>query len=134
LKSMGLQKSFKTNKLSTNPYKAWFLNTFTPTKATWDGNNASGWKKDIIAVNGFDERMQYGGEDRELGERLVNYGIIPLQIRYSTVCLHLDHERSYVKSDMLIKNKAIRKNTRRKGLHYTPYGIVKSSGDQEQQS
>jgi hypothetical protein len=27
--------------------------------------------------------MKYGGEDRELGERLINFGIRPKQIRYS---------------------------------------------------
>ena len=28
--------------------------------------------EDLVRVNGFDERMGYGGEDRELGERLVH--------------------------------------------------------------
>jgi hypothetical protein len=26
------------------------------------------WKNDIVAVNGVDERMLYGGEDREVEE------------------------------------------------------------------
>ena len=42
--------------------------------------NVSGWKQDIINVNGFDERMQYGGEDREIGERLMNKGVMLKQI------------------------------------------------------
>src|SRR5690606_7836109 len=93
------------------------------TSATWDGNNASGWRKDIFAINGFDERMQYGGEDREMGERLMNYGITPIQMRYSTVTLHLDHERSYVKKEMFIKNKAIRRITRKTKRVWTEFGI-----------
>jgi glycosyltransferase involved in cell wall biosynthesis len=58
------------------------LDRITTTRATWNGHNASGWKTDIVGVNGFDERMGYGGEDRELGERLVNFGVRPKQIRH----------------------------------------------------
>lgn len=123
----GLKKTFKINKLTSYGLKEDILNTFTPTSATWDGNNASGWRKDVIAVNGFDERMQYGGEDREMGERLMNYGIKPLQIRYSTVTLHLDHERGYVTKEMFVKNKAIRKVTKQEKRVWTKYGIVKST-------
>jgi glycosyltransferase involved in cell wall biosynthesis len=125
LQERGLKKTFKTHKLTSSGFKEWFLNKFTTTKATWDGNNASGWKEDILSINGFDERMQYGGEDREMGERLVNYGITPLQIRYSAITLHLHHERNYVKPTMLAANRQIRYTTRHQRLTYTPYGIVK---------
>jgi hypothetical protein len=47
--------------------------------------------------------MQYGGEDRELGERMMHLGIKGKQIRYSAVCIHLDHPRAYVKEEMLVK-------------------------------
>lgn len=69
--------------------------------------------------------MQYGGEDRELGERLMNNGIKPKQIRYSTVCLHLDHKRGYDTPESIEKNKAIRKTTRDEKRVWTDYGIVK---------
>ena len=101
------------------------MNTITPTAATWNGHNASGWKSDIMEANGFDERMQYGGEDRELGERLVNKGLKGVQIRYSAICLHLHHERSYVKKEMIEKNKKIRAKTKRDKITKTPYGIIK---------
>ncbi|MEM9685788.1 MAG: glycosyltransferase family 2 protein, partial [Bacteroidota bacterium] len=119
----GLKPSFKNNKLTASGFKAGFLNTITPTNASWNGHNASGWKKDIIAVNGFDERMQYGGQDRELGERLFNYGIKSKQIRYSAVCIHLDHPRGYKTPESIQKNKKIRQTTRSKKLSWTPYGI-----------
>ena len=121
----GLKKTFKLNKLTANGFKEEVLNSFTPTSATWGGNNSSGWRKDIVTVNGFDERMQYGGEDREMGERLMNYGIKPLQIRYSTVTLHLEHERGYVTDDMFVKNKAIRRITKREKRVWTEYGLSK---------
>lgn len=123
----GFSKPKKLFKITCSGWKEKLLNRFSPTKATWDGNNASAWKKDILAVNGFDERMQYGGEDREFGERLMHYGIQPIQIRYSTKGLHLHHERSYVQPEMLVKNKAIRKETKRNKTYFTAFGIKKTA-------
>ena len=119
----GQPKNFKINKLTSHGTKEVMLNTFTTTTPTWDGNNASGWREDILAVNGFDSRMQYGGEDRELGERLTNYGVQGIQIRYSAVAVHLEHARGYVTQDMIEKNKTIRAHTRKQNIVWTPYGI-----------
>jgi len=127
LLAQGLRKTFKLNKLTARGFKARFLNSYTPTKATWDGNNASGWRDAIVAVNGFDERMQYGGEDRELGERLMNRGVKGIQIRYSAITLHLEHARGYVTDQMLQKNKGIRAETKKNRATYTVYGLVKAS-------
>ncbi len=125
LKNKGIQSSFKLSKLTVSGINQKFLNFITPTKASWNGMNSSGWKKDIIAVNGFDERMQYGGEDREMGERLFNFGIKSKQIRYSAVCIHLYHERGYVKTEMMENNEAIRAITINKKVIVTPYGLNK---------
>lgn len=121
----GLKKSFKNNKLNSFGKKAKLLNFITPTKATWNGHNASGWKKDIIKVNGFDERMQYGGQDRELGERLVNLGIKSKQIRYSAIVVHLDHPRGYMNKESWTINNNIRKHTRSQKIRKTLFGIHK---------
>ena len=126
LKKNGLKFSFKNNKINATGFKSFLLNKLTPTSATWNGHNASGWKEDILKVNGFDERMQYGGQDRELGERLVNLGIKPKQIRYSAICLHLDHARGYKNQESIDKNRAIRKTTRDEKRVTTAYGIEKS--------
>ena len=125
LKNHGLKTSFKNNKITSKRIKANLLNTLTPTTATWNGHNASGWKTDILKTNGYDERMQYGGEDRELGERLFNAGIKAKQIRYSAICLHLDHMRGYVKPEMIKKNKRIRLETKQNKITRTLYGIEK---------
>ncbi len=125
LKSKGLKSSFKNNKITAKGLKQTLLNTLTPTTATWNGHNSSGFKSDIIAANGFDERMQYGGEDRELGERLFNAGIKAKQIRYSAICLHLDHARGYVKPEMIEKNLKIRATTKKEKLTQTAFGIKK---------
>lgn len=125
LKSKGLKSSFKNNKLTASGFKEKLLNAVTPTNASWNGHNASGWKKDIIAINGFDERMQYGGQDRELGERLFNLGIKSKQIRYSAICLHLDHPRGYKNQESINKNLAIRAITKNEQKVWTDYGINK---------
>lgn len=125
LKKQGLKTSIKNWKITAGPAFAMILNKLTPTTASWNGHNASGWKSDLEAINGFDERMQYGGEDRELGERLLNYGLKVKQIRYSAVTVHLDHPRGYVKEEMIAKNRAIREETKTSKSIWTDYGIVK---------
>lgn len=128
LKKNGLAGTYKTLKLTSKGNLQRFLNFVTPTKATWNGHNSSGWKKDIVAVNGFNEQMQYGGQDRELGERLMNKGIKGKQIRYSAVCVHLEHKRGYKTIESIQKNKSIRKETRAQKKTWTDFGIVKAKG------
>jgi hypothetical protein len=69
--------------------------------------------------------MQYGGQDREFGERLINHGIKPRQVRYRCSCVHLDHGRGYARPESIAKNHAIRKNTRNNNIEITPFGINK---------
>jgi glycosyltransferase involved in cell wall biosynthesis len=114
-------------KLGAKPAWARWLNRLTPVAATWNGHNASGWREDLLLANGFDERMGYGGEDRELGERLTNAGIRGRHVRYSAVAIHLDHDRSYVRMEMLVRNQAIREETRRRGSVRTCHGINPTS-------
>jgi len=119
----GLKKSFKNSKLTTTGVLAKFLNFMTPTKATWNGHNASGWKEDLVFINGFNQEMQYGGQDRELGERLFNKGLKSKQIRYSAIVVHLDHARGYVNEATWKKNFAIRENTKKNKVVKTTIGI-----------
>ncbi|QLG46328.1 glycosyltransferase family 2 protein [Costertonia aggregata] len=125
LKEKGIPKTFKNNKLTARGIISKLLNWITPTNASWNGHNSSGWKKDILNVNGFDERMQYGGQDRELGERLFNFGIKSKQLRYSAVCVHLDHKRGYKTPESIAKNQQIRKETKQEKRVWTYYGITK---------
>jgi len=120
----GQPKSFKSLKLTCRRDK--FLNFLTPAKATWNGANSSAYKEDILAVNGFDERMQYGGLDVEMGERMLNKGFKSIQMRFSTVCIHLDHKRGYSQPEIWKKNAAIRKQVKDNKLTWTNYGITKS--------
>ena len=123
LTANGLPKSYKNIKFTAKGFLSKFLNFITPTNASWNGHNSSGWKKDLVEVNGFNQEMQYGGQDRELGERLFNKGLKSKQIRYSAICVHLDHKRGYVNEETWKKNYAIRENTRKNKVIKTPIGI-----------
>lgn len=105
------------------------MNHLTPVKPRLHGHNASAWKADVMGVNGWDERMQYGGQDLELGERLNNAGIRGKTIRYSAICVHLEHHRGYRKPGMKEKNNAIRAETRGRRLAWTPHGIDTHVGE-----
>lgn len=112
-------------KLGSSESKRKMLDKITPTKATFNGCNSSVFKEDVLAVNGFDERMKYGGEDREFGERLENMGVTGKQIRHKAVVLHLDHSRGYVTENDLVRNYNIRKVTKKNKVIKTSYGIYK---------
>ena len=125
LRKQGMRLGFKATKLLRSRPYASVMNAITPAVASWNGCNSSAWRTDIIDTNGFNEDMQYGGEDREFGERLVNKGIRPVQMRYSAIVVHLDHGRPYKNAEAIARNNAIRAVTRRSRLTRTPRGIEK---------
>lgn len=121
----GLRFNFKISKLLKNTSFSTLMNWVTPTKTSWNGHNSSGYKADIIAINGFNEVLSYGGEDRELGERLYNFGLKSKQIRYSAVCLHLHHERNYVDLEKIKFNLEVRKFNKINKIIHIEAGIDK---------
>lgn len=110
--------------LATDRQVGWLLDRFTPTRASFNGHNASAWRADVVRVNGFDERMSYGGLDRELGERMAHAGVRFRQVRHRAICLHLEHPRLYASEASWARNHAIRSQTLRQRLDWTPFGIV----------
>jgi len=100
------------------------FDAITPTRRTWNGHNSSTWRAAIIAANGFDMDMGYGGEDRALGERLINAGVDARQVRHRTPCLHLFHERPYVDSARWNLNHEIRHRIRQNGETSARIGIA----------
>jgi glycosyltransferase involved in cell wall biosynthesis len=120
---MGQPRSRKLWVLCQQPVRAAILDAVTTTRPTFNGHNSSVWKSDLIAVNGFDTRMVYGGLDRELGERLQNAGVVGLQVRHRAVCVHLDHDRDYVSPEGIARNQAIRQCTQQSGRAWTQHGI-----------
>jgi glycosyltransferase involved in cell wall biosynthesis len=100
------------------------LNAVSPAARTFNGNNSSCWKADALKAGGFDERIRYGGGDREFGYRLENAGIRPVVIRYSALCLHLDHARGYKDAEVQAANEAIIAETRSACRIRTEFGIA----------
>ena len=123
LRQHGMGRTRKQLALSAGRRAARLLNTLTTTRCNFKGSNASAWKTDVLAVNGFDERMHWGGEDREFGVRLVNNGIRPKHVRYDAIVLHLDHARSYVDPDRVKSNRELRIHNQKYGIRQTQYGI-----------
>jgi glycosyltransferase involved in cell wall biosynthesis len=124
LKTHGLKTSYKNSKLTAGPLKAKIFNALTPTACNFKGSNGSAWLKDILAVNGFDERMPWGGLDREFGVRLVNSGIKPKHVRYNAIVIHLDHKRGYKDPDLVAANKALRVDSEKQRSTRTDHGIA----------
>ena len=119
----GMKWSHKLLKLTSVRWFAKLMNHLTTTKATWNGGNASTWRKYIIDANGFDTRMRYGAEDREFGERLINRGIKGVQLRYSLPLIHLYHKRPYKNKEDWERNMIIWKETKKNKITKTKYGI-----------
>jgi glycosyltransferase involved in cell wall biosynthesis len=125
LDQRGVEHSRAWLLLTASPLWGSVLNGVSTTRPTWNGHNSSGWKTDLLAVNGFNEKMGYGGQDRELGYRLANSGVRPRQIRFSTVCLHLEHEQGWRTGEAVAASKAIIDETVRTGRIWIEDGIRK---------
>lgn len=116
-----------TLKLGSSVFLGKILDIISPTTPSFNNCNSSGFKEDMIAINGYDERMKYGGPDREFGERLENYGVKGKQIRHKAIVVHLDHPRGYKTPESLAANLAIRKEVKEKRIKWTPFGIKKDN-------
>lgn len=123
LKQQGLKTSYKNTKLTAGPRSARWLNALTPTRCRFKGSNGSAWLADVVKVNGFDERMPWGGEDREFGVRLINAGIRPKHVRYNAVVVHLDHSRGYRDIETVLKNKQLRQYNEKNAVKWTDFGM-----------
>ncbi len=87
------------------------------------GSNSSAFRDSILAVNGFDETMKYGGEDKELGIRLANSGVTGRTLRYSAPVLHLEHPRGYADPAIEAANRNKLEASRRDRVTWTADGI-----------
>lgn len=89
------------------------------------GCNFSIYKRDLLGVNGYDERFDLPtyGEDVDLEARLRRNGIKFLGIRNQAIQYHLYHRQ--LPRD--INNKDIYDENNANGVTYTPYGITQES-------
>jgi glycosyltransferase involved in cell wall biosynthesis len=97
-----------------------------PLRRSMMGSNASAFRDDLLAVNGYDERIKYGGQDKDLGERMKLAGMSGRHARFTAVAVHLDHPRGYDRPEVRARNRAIRAETKALRRAVTPYGIVRA--------
>jgi len=84
--------------------------------------NQGFWRRDLLAVNGFDEEMRgWGSEDKELCARLENAGIRRQTLLFAAVAFHLDHPPA--PRDSVAVNRAIWRETVRSGRKHCEAGI-----------
>jgi len=119
----GLPRNRGQLKLGLSPRAAQWMNRLTPVRCNLKGSNASVWREDALRVNGMDERMAWGGEDREFGVRLINAGIRPRHVRFDAICLHLDHSRGYADPARVAANLQLRRYNERHGVSWTDHGL-----------
>ncbi|MEC3907607.1 glycosyltransferase family 2 protein [Tamlana sp. 2201CG12-4] len=88
------------------------------------GCNTSYFKKDFIAVNGYNEEFKgWGREDSELALRFHNYGIASRRLRYGGIVYHIYHKEK--PKDGLHKNNKIEQTTIDKKVVWCKNGIDK---------
>lgn len=105
------------------------LDVLSPIRRSWAGGNAGTFRDNILKVNGFDETMAYGGEDKEFGIRLANAGIRGVTLRYSAPVFHLEHPRGYVDPQVQRRNREMIAAARDGGKVWTENGLVPGPRD-----
>lgn len=91
------------------PALARFIELFRKEKGLYNmrGCNMSFWKKDIIAVNGYNQNISgWGREDTELAIRLYNLGIKRVYFKLQGIAYHLFH-KEYDRSSLLANDEIL---------------------------
>jgi len=100
------------------------LDGVTTSRRRFRGLNSAVFRDDLLAVNGFDTGMEYGGMDAELGDRLDNLGLGHERVRFRAMAVHLWHKRPWRDGAAVEVNRTFRQNLRRSGATRTPRGIA----------
>jgi hypothetical protein len=87
------------------------------------GCNFSLYKKDILAINGFDERYEAPsiGEDSDVEFRLGLNGVKVKSLNHIAVQYHLYHKLQ----ERLQKNLDLFEEVKKSSIAYTPFGLIK---------
>lgn len=116
-----------SHRLKAGAGGAWLgnlLEQISPVRRSFCGANASVFRTALLAVNGFDETMVWGGEDKELGVRLGNSGVKGRHLRYTAPLLHLDHPKGYADPERALQQRGMIHAARRLGTVWTENGIT----------
>lgn len=95
-----------------------------PGRGVFRGGNSGAWRDDLVSVNGFNNDLRYGHEDREIGERLRNAGLKARQVRFSAANFHLDHPRPYADRELIEQQRAVYREVRKEGRVVCENGLA----------
>lgn len=129
LRKQGWRPGRRALRLTRSRTLARIYDRLTPTSADFQGNNTSVWKSDLLAANGFEGLMGYGGLDQALGYRLENLGVQGIQARHRAITMHLHHDRPYRLEDVRRRNREIMAAIRREGQTRAQQGIAELGPD-----
>lgn len=107
LRQLGVRRSRRLLRLGYPRWLATLADRLSWAPNDFNGCNTSVWRSDLEEVNGFEERLTYGGEDREVGFRLRKAGVHPICARHRAPLVHLDHARAYHTAADLVANAPI---------------------------
>ena len=113
-------------RLTLDQTSAAWMDFITPRWGVLLGANASAWKKDVVAVNGFESASTYGSDDKELGVRMGNNGVRSRRLKYSLICVHQDHHRPY-SAEQILENKANLRSLKRRRVTWIENGIDRAA-------
>ncbi|MBZ4189551.1 glycosyltransferase family 2 protein [Niabella sp. 3A5MI-3] len=86
------------------------------------GCNMAFWRKDLIAVNGYNEEIQgWGREDNEIAARLINLGIVKMVVKHSAIVYHIYHKEKE-RNSVLLNNELLQRSISQK-LIIAPVGL-----------
>ena len=89
----------RTNAIHCLPLSRYLAPRYKKNKVAALGCNMSFWKKDYIAINGYDEFYEgWGGEDSDFACRIMNYGVKRLYLKFSGIVYHLWHDDLYMQN------------------------------------
>ncbi|MCL4865918.1 MAG: glycosyltransferase [Gemmatimonadales bacterium] len=123
LRRQGFRPGRHRLRFSRRPWFNALMDRITPTPPRWRGGNASAWRSDLLAVDGFDMQMGYGGQDAEIGDRLDNLGVRAVRVRFRAPTVHLWHERPWRDEAGFRQNTAHRHAVRAGGITRARSGI-----------
>lgn len=117
--SGGIKKRGRTLRI---PFLMNFAKDTAVRSAKLRGCNMSFWKKDFVAVNGFNENLVgWGIDDSEMIQRLHNIGIVGKRLKYSGIAYHIYHKEQ-AKGHIAL-NQQIEDETTAKKLTFIEKGI-----------
>ncbi|MCO6173802.1 glycosyltransferase family 2 protein [Flavobacterium sp. NRK F10] len=117
--SKGIKKRTRTIRF---PFLMNFIKTTSKRSKKLRGCNVSFWKKDFIAINGYNEKFNgWGMEDSELIERFHNAGIKGRRLKNVAIAYHIYHKE--LKKDRVTINQSIEDETALKKIKFTEKGI-----------